>query len=718
MLKMILLLIISGIIFASCGNKDPQSKVSEKREETSVHKFTNHLIDETSPYLQQHAHNPVDWYPWGEEAFEKARTENKPILVSIGYAACHWCHVMEHESFENEETAKMMNELFVCIKVDREERPDVDQIYMTFVQMTTGSGGWPLNVFLTPQLEPYYGGTYFPPDDRYGRPSWQKTLKMTSNFYFNEKESLNKNLDFIREAFNKNMIESSGNNLPNKNTLDAAAKNLTLAYDSQNGGLGQAPKFPAVQPLSFFLRYYKSTDNKNYLDMVTYSLRKIAEGGIYDQIGGGFARYSVDNKWLVPHFEKMLYDNAQLVTLYLDTYLITQDDFYLRVVKETLDFVSRELKSEDGGFYSSLDADSEGEEGKFYVWNKSEIDELLGENSGIFCDYYDVTEKGNFEGKNILNIKTDLISSSKRFNKSEEEVEELLKESSTILMQAREKRISPGLDDKVLTSWNALMLSAYARAYQVLRDEKYKIIVEQNIRFLKTRLYKNGELLRTHNKGKSQYDGYLDDYAYLIAALLDSYEALFNPEYLEWAKELLEFTNQNFWDNKDDGYFYTAAAQKNLIYRMKDDNDQSIPSGTAVMTMNNLRFYSLTEDAALVERTEKIFRKFADKLESNSYGFSSYLQALDFYLQKPQEIVIISPKGFSADEYYTSIFGNYNPNKVVVSINRNAESPLFTASLLQGKEPIDGKTTVYICHNFACSQPIFSVEEFEKYLKK
>jgi uncharacterized protein len=713
MLKNILVIFISAVIIISCGKSNP-----ETREETSVHNFTNRLIDETSPYLQQHAHNPVDWYPWGEEAFEKARTENKPILVSIGYAACHWCHVMEHESFENEETAKMMNELFVCIKVDREERPDVDQIYMQFVHMTTGSGGWPLNVFLTPQLEPYFGGTYYPADDRYGRPSWQKTLNMTSNFYHNEKESLNKNLDIVRDAFNKSMVESSGNNVPDKNTLDAAAKNLSSAYDAQYGGLGRAPKFPAVQPLSFFLRYYKSTGNKDYLDMATHSLRKMAEGGIYDQIGGGFARYSVDNKWLVPHFEKMLYDNAQLVPLYLDTYLITKDEFYLRVVKETLEFVSRELKSEDGGFYSSLDADSEGEEGKFYVWDKSEIDELLGENSAIFCDYYDVSDKGNFESKNILNIQTDLSTSAKRFEKSENEMQKILDDCSNILMNARDKRIRPGLDDKVLTSWNALMLSAYARAYQVTRDEKYKTIIEQNVKFLKTHLLKNGELLRTHNKGKSQYNAYLEDYAYLIAALLDSYEALFNTEYLEWAKELLEYTNQKFWDEKDDGYFYTSAGQKNIIYRMKDDNDQSIPSGSAVMALNNLRFYSLTEDAVLIEKTEKIFKKYADKLESNPYGYGSYLHALDFYLQKPQEIVIVLPEDKSANKYYNSIFGQYFPNKLIVSINQKNESLLFTASLLQGKEPIDGKTTVYVCHDFACSQPIFSVEDFEKHLSK
>lgn len=678
---------------------------------------TNRLIDETSPYLLQHAHNPVDWYPWGEEAFKKARNENKPILVSIGYAACHWCHVMEHESFEDEATAKMMNELFICIKVDREERPDVDQVYMQFVQMTTGSGGWPLNVFLTPGLEPFYGGTYFPPDDRYGRPSWQKILRITSSFYYNEKEALSRNLEIVRDAFNKNMIESIGSNLPGKSVLKNAVKILSQAYDAQYGGLGKAPKFPAVQPLSFFLRYYKSNGEKEYLKMVTHSLRKMAEGGIYDQLGGGFERYSVDDKWLIPHFEKMLYDNAQLVPLYLDTYLITKDDFYLNIVKKTLEFVGRELKSEEGGFYSSLDADSEGEEGKYYVWNKKEVDGLLGRNSPIFCDYYDVTEHGNFEGKNILHVQTDLKATAKRFKKSEDEVKRILDDCRRLLFRVREKRIRPGLDDKILTSWNALMLTAFARSYQVLRDNKYKLIIEQNIQFLKMYLYKNGALLRTHNKGKSQYNGYLDDYAFLIAALLDSYEALFNPEYLQWAKELLDYTNNNFWDEKHGGYFYTASDQKNLIYRMKDENDQSIPSGTAVMVLNNLRFYSLTEASAYVEKAEKVFKKYSGKFETNPYAFASYFHALDFYLEKPKEIVFIKSNDKLIDDLYKSIFGRYLPNKVVFAFDENSTNSMFTASLLQGKKTVRGRSTVYICHNFACSQPVTSVEELNGYLE-
>lgn len=681
-----------------------------------VSEKTNKLINETSPYLLQHAHNPVDWYPWSEEAFTKAKKENKPILISIGYSACHWCHVMEHESFEDEKIARLMNDLFVCIKVDREERPEVDQIYMTFVQMTTGSGGWPLNVFLTPELEPYYGGTYFPPEDRYGRASWQKILNMTSDFYHNQKESLNKNLTLINEAFERNMAKSQKHDLPKIDTIDNAVRSLSTIFDPKYGGLGGTPKFPAVQPLLFFLHYFKRTGKQDYLDMVTQSLIKMAEGGIYDQLGGGFARYSVDKKWLVPHFEKMLYDNAQLVPLYLDAYVITKNKFFLKIVTETLDFVDRELRSPEGGFYASLDADSEGVEGKFYIWDKSEIDELLGEKSPVFCDYFDVTEAGNFEGKNILHIQTDLKSTAYRYKKSESDVIKLLEECRKILLQRRSGRVRPGLDDKQITSWNALMLSAYAKSYQVIRKEKYKRIIEKNIEFIKTNLYKNKKLYRTFTKGKSQHEGCLDDYAFLIQALIDAYEALFKPEYLEWAKELLDFVNSNFWDNDNNGYFYTAKGQKHLIYRMKDDADQSIPSGAGVMALNNLRLYSITEDNNLVNLTEKLFETYGKQLRSNSYGYSSYLLALDYYLQKPLEIVLAGNDDKLINEFCKTIYNKYLPNKIVILTNEDDQSQIFSSSLINGKESLNNKVTAYICHNFACFKPMFSISEFDKQL--
>jgi uncharacterized protein YyaL (SSP411 family) len=416
---MIHYLMITLLFLYAC---DPEN-TQEQQENHSVQNKSNHLVNETSPYLLQHADNPVDWYPWGEEALDRAKSEDKPILLSIGYAACHWCHVMEHESFEDPETARLMNELFICIKVDREERPDIDQIYMKFVQMTTGSGGWPLNVFLTPDQEPYFGGTYFPPDDRYGRASWTKVLQSANKFYRENKQKLKENIDIVKEEFKKSLEESGLSEIPEPEIMRSSVKQLGSLYDPRFGGIGRAPKFPAVYPLHLFLRYFYITGQSDYLDMVSNTLDNMARGGIYDQIGGGFARYSVDEKWLVPHFEKMLYDNAQLVPLYLDTYLLSGNDFFNEIAQGILTFVMRELHSPEGGFYSSLDADSEGVEGKFYVWEKSEIDSLLGDKeSKIFCDYYDVSEKGNFEHKNILHIQTDFQTSATRFNLSVDEV--------------------------------------------------------------------------------------------------------------------------------------------------------------------------------------------------------------------------------------------------------------------------------------------------------
>ena len=677
----------------------------------------NPLSNETSPYLLQHARNPVYWYPWGKTALQKAKTEDKPILLSIGYAACHWCHVMAHESFEDPETARLMNELFVCIKVDREERPDLDQIYMNFVQMTTGSGGWPLNVFLTPNQEPFYGGTYFPPHDHYGRPSWKKVLRQVSNFYHNEKIVLNENLEKITLAFKKNLTRPAGSDLPGKNEFIESVSSLLHMSDFRHGGIGRAPKFPPIQALSLFLRYHQLTRDSSFLDIVTLTLRNMAQGGIYDQLGAGFARYSVDDSWLVPHFEKMLYDNAQLIPLYLDTYLITRDDFYLRIVRETLDFIMREMLSPENGFYSSLDADSEGQEGKFYVWDKTEIENLLGDDSPVFCDFYDVTEVGNFEGKNILHIQTDISATAKRFKLNADRVQQLLDSCREKLLIARNLRVQPSLDDKCLTSWNSLMLSAFARAYQVLGEEKYKHVIIQNIDFIKSKLYKNGMLLRSYNRGKAQYDGYLDDYALLIKALFDVYESLFDISYLEWARELLDYVNNRFWDNKNFGYFYTSSDQEKLIFRMKDEYDQSIPSGNGLMLLNNLRFYSLTDDESLLNLAELLLKTYAPHMRSNPYGYGSYLIGLDFYLQKPKEIVIIYPKENKFSQFYHAIYDMYLPNKIVLAVPGDISSSVLSASLIQNKKPIDGKTTIYVCHDFACSQPVFTPEDLVKLLR-
>jgi len=702
-----LIIILFSVIFFNCS-----SEQKPQFEEHSLDNHKNHLASETSPYLLQHADNPVDWFPWGEMAFKHAKSQNKPILLSIGYAACHWCHVMEHESFEDEQTAKIMNELFVCIKVDREERPDIDQIYMTYVQMTTGSGGWPLNVFLTPDLEPFYGGTYFPPDDRYGQPSWKNVLQQVSNFYHQNKDALKDNIKSVREAFEKTLTEDIDADIPQIEDLEHAANHLLQQFDRNHGGLGQAPKFPAIQPLTFLLNYYKRTGREEYLQAVTFSLRKMAEGGIYDQVGGGFARYSVDEKWLVPHFEKMLYDNAQLVPLYLDTYLVTKDTFYADIARDILNFVMREMTSPEGGFYSSLDADSEGEEGKFYVWTRDEVDNVLGSDSEIFCEFYDISVQGNFEGTNILHVQTTISATAKRFKKSEDEIQKILDRSKNRLLNARNSRIRPGLDDKILTSWNALMLTGFAKAYQIFRTPEYKEVITKNISFLNTNLQDDQYLLRTHNRDKSQIDGYLEDYAYLIRALFDAYEAIFEESYLRWAKELLQITNSEFIDPENGGYFVTREHRKDLLFRMKDEYDQSIPSAISVMLHNNLRFYSLTEDSELIEHSEKILKKYGQNMLRNPYGYASYLYGLEYYHQKPKEILLVYPANLVPEDFYKSIFSNYEPFKIVISVEDNNTPEFLSASLFQGKSLKDGKPTAYICRNFACSLPINDIAAF------
>ncbi len=686
-----------------------------KSEGTPMHQFTNQLINETSPYLLQHAHNPVNWYPWGEEALRLAKEKDKPIFLSIGYAACHWCHVMEKESFEDEETAKIMNELFINIKVDREERPDIDQIYMAYVQMYTGSGGWPMSVFLTPEQKPFYGGTYFPPDDRYGRPGFKRLIKSVAEFYHNEKDKLDKSIQQVHEAFDHSMKEVQGDELPGPEVFDQALNGLKQYYEPNFGGIGHAPKFPAVQVLTLFLRKYKTDRDKEYLDMVTFTLRNMANGGIYDQIGGGFARYSVDERWLVPHFEKMLYDNAQLAPLYLDTYLLTGDDFYKDVAFNVLEFVARELYSDEGGFYSSLDADSEGEEGKFYVWTKDEVLKLLGnENGEIFCSFYDVTEKGNFEGTNILHISGDIDALEKKYKRTADEIKNIIADGEMVLLNDRENRVRPGLDDKILTSWNGLMLSAYARAYQTERKDTYRIIIEKNIDFMKKNLYKNERLLRTYKNGTAKYSGYLDDYANLIKGLLDAYEALFNDDYLKWAFELTHYVNKNFLDPENGGYYYTSNEQEELFKRLKDETDQSIPSGTGIMLLNNLRIFSLTEDNDLLKICENIFKKYGGEFPVNPYGYASYLNALDFYIKKPKEILIARPQEMEIGPYLDVINESYFPNKVLMIITPGERHSMMTNSLLQGKEPINGRVTAYVCQNYTCSLPVFSTEELKK----
>ena len=679
---------------------------------------TNHLIDETSPYLLQHAHNPVNWYPWSDEAFTEAKRLDKPVLLSVGYAACHWCHVMERESFENEQIASLMNDLFISIKVDREERPDIDQVYMRFVQMAAGNGGWPMTVFLTPDKKPFFGGTYFPPEDRYGRPGFPKVLKSIDHYYHNEKDQLKTVLNQVETVFTEIDLETKNDGqLPDKTIFNQAVEKLSRHYEPEYGGIGQAPKFPAAQAFQLFLRKYYNDRDDRYLRMIEMTLENMGKGGIFDQIGGGFARYSVDNEWLVPHFEKMLYDNAQLTSLYLDTYLMTKNIFYLNIAVEILNFVEREMLSVEGGFYSSLDADSEGEEGKFYTWTPKQVLQLLGEQNGsIFCNYYDISENGNFEGRNIPRVISDKPSLQQKFAKAPGEVDFILSEGKKILLDARSKRTRPSLDDKVIVSWNGLMLSAFARAYQVTGVDRYAEIIRSNVTFLQKKLVNADGLFHTYKNNQARIVAFLDDYANLIQGLIDAYEAIFNIDYLKWAVQLTDFVNSKFMDSNDSGYFYTSSDQEQLLIRLRDEQDQSIPSANGVMLMNLIRLSAYTGNKQYQKTAESLLSIYKDEFSANPYAYCSYLSALDFYLNKPKEIIIVSEGEFQTDRLLNKINSIYYPNKIKIYINTHTDLDLLDTELIKGKHPVDHKTTVYICTDHTCSPPLNQLELLENYL--
>ncbi|UCE05681.1 MAG: thioredoxin domain-containing protein, partial [bacterium] len=543
-------------------------------------KYTNQLFNETSPYLLQHAHNPVNWYPWGEEALQLARKLDKPIFLSIGYSACHWCHVMERESFENEEIAKILNENFISIKVDREERPDIDEIYMTGVQLMTNSGGWPLSVWLTPNLEPFFGGTYFPPEDRWGRVGFRKILIQIAQLWQQRRGDVLKSAKQLTASLNQiNQVQSVDTQL-DQSLWKSAFKSAEQRFDDRHGGFGSAPKFPQSMELSFLLRYYFHTGEKRALEMVEKSLLEMAAGGIYDHLGGGFHRYSIDDRWFVPHFEKMLYDNALLSVTYLEAYQITKNSEYGKVARATLDYVLREMTSSEGGFYSSQDADSEGEEGKFYVWQKDEIESILGkEESKLFGDIHDISSEGNWEGKNILHLRRGLEGAAKEYGMSNSEIKDLLAADRHKLFEVRSKRIPPGTDDKILTAWNGLMISAMCKGFQVLGDQKYLDTAQKAIDFLLKKLYIDGLIVRTYRNGKSHLNGYLSDYAFLVAALIDYYESSFQWEYLKKAIEINNLMLQKFWDENLGGFFFTPVDHERLIVRTRNQFDNAIPSG-------------------------------------------------------------------------------------------------------------------------------------------
>jgi hypothetical protein len=676
----------------------------------------NRLINETSPYLLQHAHNPVDWYAWNEDALHKARQEDKPILLSIGYAACHWCHVMAHESFEDEDTAQLMNANFINIKVDREERPDLDTIYMQAVQTLSGHGGWPMTMFLMPDGKPFYGGTYYPPEPRHGMPAFRQVLESVASAYRNRKGEVIQSAEQLTRQLQMQSTALPKAEALNRLILDEAFTALEQQYDRTHGGFGSAPKFPQPMILEHLLRVYQRTRYPAALSMTLHTLDQMARGGMYDQLGGGFHRYAVDNRWLVPHFEKMLYDNAQLARVYLHAWQLTRDDLYKRIVVETLDYVTREMTDPQGGFYSTQDADSEGEEGKFYVWSPDEIESVLGEaDARIFNAYYDVSASGNFEGHSILNVPRDEQAVAKELKISLDQLRDLLRRAKPRLFAAREQRVHPGRDDKVLTAWNGLMLAAFAEAARVLDRPDYLQTALRNADFLLANLYtltpnpmegedSAGGLLRTWKDGRAKLNAYLEDYADLIDGLIALYEATFETRWLREARRLAGIMIDRFWSDDVGGFYDTARDHEQLITRPRDTYDNASPSGGSVAALDLLRLALMFGEEDDSRRAVESLRGVSALMRRYPQGFAHWLNALDFYLGRPKEIALIGDlaqpemRGLAG-----AVFKPYLPHKVVLQADDH-DSP--GGPLLEGKVMLDGKPTAYVCQNYTCQAPV------------
>ena len=673
----------------------------------------NNLASESSPYLLQHKDNPVNWYSWNDESLKIAKDANKPIFLSIGYSSCHWCHVMAHESFENNDVAKIMNENFINIKVDREERPDLDDIYQKVCQMSTGQGGWPLSVFLTPEQRPFYVGTYFPVLDSYGRPGFGSLCRQLAQSW-KEKP---KEIESTADNFMTNLSRLERVTEPSqisKSILDEAAVNLLQIADTNYGGFGQAPKFPNASNLSFMFRYSKLSGISKFKDFALLTLKKMAKGGIFDQIGGGFHRYSTDARWLVPHFEKMLYDNALLPIVYCEAYQITKDNFFLDVVTKTLDYVIREMTSPEGVFYSAQDADTNGEEGQTFVWKKREIEEILGSDSEIFCIYFDVTDGGNFEGKTILanNIKTSAIAF--KFNKTEDEVNRIILEGSSKLLETRNKRTQPGKDDKVLTAWNRLMISAFVKGYKISGKSKYLDVALTATDFYQEQFEKHRVLQRVFKDGKSKLNAYLDDYAYLANAVIDMFEITGKQNYLNFAIKLSDHLIEHFWDDRNSNFFFTADDHEKLIIRPKSNYDLSMPSGNSVAVNTLLRLYHITREEKFHKISQKILESQATMAAENPFAFGYMLNVLYLEIQKPTEITILNSQN---SQIISTLSKKFLPESIMVIINDNDElDALSKFSFFAGKEFPTDQTNVFVCKNFSCSLPLTNISSIEENL--
>ncbi len=681
----------------------------------------NQLAHATSPYLRQHAANPVHWYEWGEAAFARARAEDKPIFLSIGYAACHWCHVMAHESFEDAATAAFMNAHFVNIKVDREERPDVDAIYMDAVVAMTQHGGWPMSVFLTPTGHPFYGGTYFPPFDRYGMPSFRRVLESIHTAWVQRRREVEQSAGDLTAAIARgSQLRPDPDDL-SVEMLDAAFAALYRSYDDVEGGFGSAPKFPQAMTLEFLLRRayginpHARTAHPGALAMVTHTLRKMANGGIYDHLGGGFHRYATDDRWLVPHFEKMLYDNALLARVYLYAWQVTGDPFMQRIVEETLDYVLREMTDPAGGFYSSQDADSEGEEGKFFVWTPAQIAALLGEEDArLFNRFYDVTPAGNWEGKNILHVQDDLETVAAGAGVSPDQLAAVLQRGRRLLFAARAQRIKPGLDDKVLAAWNGLMLRTLAEAGAALDRRDYLAAAIANAEFLLAEMSDaRGRLHRSWQEGRATLNAYLEDYTAVAEGLIALYQVTFTPRWLDEAERLLEIVHNHFWDDAQGGAFHTADDHETLIIRRKDFFDNAEPAGNSAYATAAMRLGRLRDRHDLAARAESVFRLMRLPMISQPAGFGHLLSALDFYLRPSREIVIIGdPADAATQALRRQVLTRFLPDAVISGCDPTeaGADAGATLPLHAGRGLIDGRPAAYVCHNMACQLPVTTPE--------
>ncbi len=690
----------------------------------------NRLISEKSPYLQQHAHNPVDWFPWSEEAFEAARSGDKPIFLSVGYSTCHWCHVMEHESFENEQIAAILNRLFVPIKVDREERPDVDRIYMAYVQATTGSGGWPMSVFLTPDLKPFFGGTYFAPDNRYGRPGFGVLLERIGEAWKKDHDRIvETSSDAVKQLAQYTGTAPGAPGIPDASVLDSTFQYFRRIFDSAQAGFGDAPKFPRPVVLNFLLRYYVRTNRKEALDMTLETLRAMASGGMHDQLGGGFHRYSVDERWFVPHFEKMLYDQAQLAISYLEAFQITHDSFFAGIARSTLDYVLRDMTHPEGGFYSAEDADSVIDpaepavkgEGAFYIWTASELQQILGPALfALFASHYGVEAGGNvhndphgeFTGKNILYL-------GEQPNPSHIAQ---FQEAAAKLLEVRSRRTRPHLDDKILTAWNALMISAFAKASQILDEPRYLAAAQRAAEFIVSRMYQPASqtLLRRYRDGDAAIPGFLDDYAFFISALLDLYEADFDPTRIEAALTLTVKMRELFEDTNQSAFFSTAAGDNNLVLRMKDDYDGAEPSGNALALLDLLRLAHITDRPALRQAAERTLAALGPKMTAQSVSVPQMLVALDYFDSPRREVVIAGPRDAAQTRaFLRSLHARFLPRSFTFLIDSEATraklTGLFPAAAAMRE--IDGQSTAYVCRNYACQLPTNELSKFDELLQ-